>query len=48
MEGLRVVPPSVRGIKIALEENIPLGDGILIATAKENNIRVIVSNDEHI
>lgn len=47
-ENLKIVPPSVRGIEIALEENIPLGDGILIATAVDNRIPIIVSNDADI
>ena len=45
---ISLVPPSIKGIDVALENNIPLGDGILIATARENKIPVIVSNDEHI
>ncbi len=47
-ENLKIVPPSIRGIEIALEENIPLGDGILIATAVDNRIPIIVSNDADI
>ena len=45
---ITVITPSIRGLDIALENNIPLGDGILIATARENRIPIIVSNDEHI
>lgn len=33
-EGMRVIPPSVRGIRIALEENIPLGDGIFNSNSR--------------
>lgn len=43
-----VVPPSVKGLDIAKEENIPLGDGILIATALDNKLPVVVSNDRHV
>ena len=48
INNLKIVQPSVRGIDIALDQNIPLGDGILIATALDNNIPIIVSNDDHI
>ena len=43
-----LVPPSTKGLSISLESNIPLGDGILIATARENRLPIIVSNDEHV
>jgi predicted nucleic acid-binding protein len=43
-----VVPPSAKGLDIAKEENIPLGDGILIATALNNKLPVVVSNDRHV
>jgi hypothetical protein len=43
-----VVPPSAKGLDIAKEENIPLGDGILIATALDNKLPVVVSNDRHV
>ena len=33
-----VVPTSAKGLDIAKEENIPLGDGILIATALDNKL----------
>lgn len=46
--GLKVVETSIKGLDISLEENIPLGDGFLIATALNNRIPVIVSNDSHI
>jgi hypothetical protein len=42
------VPPSAKGLDIAKEENIPLGDGILIATALDNKLPVVVSNDRHV
>lgn len=45
---MEVVSPSVKGLEVAREENIPLGDGILIATALENRLPVAVSNDRHI
>lgn len=48
LEIVSIVSPSIRGLEIALENNIPLGDGILIATARENKIPVIISNDDHI
>ncbi len=47
-EGLRIVGTSIRGIDIARVENIPLGDGFLIATAIDNRIPIIVSNDSHL
>ena len=36
------------GFKISVEENVPLGDAILLATALDNRIPIIVSNDKHI
>lgn len=45
---ISLVPPSIKGLDIALGNRIPLGDGILIATALENKIPVIISNDKHI
>ena len=48
VEGLRAVPASARGVEIALARNIPLGDGFLIATALDERLPVIVSNDRHI
>jgi len=47
-EGLKIVGTSIRGINIARVENIPLGDGFLIATALDNRIPIIVSNDSHL
>jgi len=45
---MEVVPPSIKGLDVAREENIPLGDGMLIATALENRLPVVVSNDRHV
>ena len=47
-EGLILVSVSKRGFRIAAEENVPLGDALLIATALDNNIPVVISNDKHI
>ncbi len=47
-EGLVLVAPSSYGYHIAVEENVPLGDALLIATALEHNIPVIISNDRHV
>lgn len=47
-EGLRLIPPSTNGFKISVDENVPLGDAILLATALDNKIPVIVSNDKHL
>lgn len=48
LEGLQVVETSVKGLKIAAADNIPLGDGLLIATALQHNIPIIVSNDRRV
>lgn len=48
ISGLSVVSTSLMGVNISLTENIPLGDGFLIATALEHRIPIIVSNDPHI
>ena len=45
---LKIVETSIAGLNISLKENIPLGDGFLIATALEHRIPIIVSNDSHI
>ena len=45
---LKVVETSTTGFDISIKENIPLGDGFLIATALEHRIPIIVSNDSHI
>lgn len=46
--GLKVVETSITGLDVSLKENVPLGDGFLIATALRHRIPVIVSNDSHI
>jgi len=48
IDGLKVVEPSITGLGIASSENIPLGDGFLIATALSHRIPIIVSNDLHV
>lgn len=48
VENLSIVPASIRGIEIAQSGNIPLGDGILIATALEARLPIVVSNDRNI
>ena len=48
VEELQVVDTSINGLRIAQTDNIPLRDGLLIATALQNNIPIIVTNDEHI
>ncbi len=48
LETMITVPPSSDGVGLALRENIPLGDGLLLATALNNRIPVVVSNDLHI
>ncbi len=48
VEGLELIAVSKLGYKIAEDENIPLGDGLLIGTALENKIPIILSNDRHI
>ncbi|MHA1616461.1 MAG: type II toxin-antitoxin system VapC family toxin [Candidatus Njordarchaeales archaeon] len=45
---LKITQVSLRGLDIAMVENIPLGDGFLIATALEKKIPVIVTNDKDI
>lgn len=47
-EGLNLIPSSPMGFKLSIDENVPLGDALLIATALENRIPIIVSNDKHI
>lgn len=48
LETMVTVPPSSDGVGLALRENIPLGDGILLSTALNNRIPVVVTNDTHI
>ncbi len=45
---LKVAPTSMMGMEIAKNEGIPLGDGFLIATAIENRLPIVVSNDRRI
>jgi len=45
---LSLVPPSIKGVEVSLESNVPLGDGILIATARESRLPIIVSSDKHV
>ena len=46
--GLTVLGASTSGVRLALEENVPLGDAFLVATALERRIPVVVSNDSHV
>lgn len=46
--GLKIVESSIMGLNVSLEDNIPLGDGFLIATALKHHIPVVISNDSHI
>jgi predicted nucleic acid-binding protein len=48
IDGLRVVETSTNGLKISAADNIPFGDGFLIATALQHSKPVIVTNDSHI
>lgn len=45
---MKVVAPSRVGFKLSIDENIPLGDALVLATALNNNIPIVVSNDRHI
>jgi len=48
VDGLKVVETSINGLQISKTENIPLGDGFLIATALKHSKPIIVTNDTHI
>lgn len=48
LESMNVLETSSNGLKIAAAENIPLGDGYLIATALQHSKPIIVTNDSHI
>ena len=48
VQNLKTIQPSMRGIDIAIAENIPLGDGFLIATTIDMKIPIIITNDEDI
>jgi predicted nucleic acid-binding protein len=47
-DNLKVIGTSLNGLKISESENIPLGDGFLIATALQHSKPIIVTNDSHI
>ena len=47
-EGLKPISTSMRGFEMAVREDVPLGDALLIGTALENRIPIVVSNDRHI
>lgn len=47
-EGLKLIPPSSMGFRISVDENVPLGDAVLVATALDNRIPIVVSNDKHV
>ncbi len=48
LRGVTLISPSSRGFNIALSENMPLGDAILVATAVDNRIPIVISNDKHV
>jgi predicted nucleic acid-binding protein len=48
INGLKVVEAATNGLKISAADNIPLGDGFLIATALQHKIPIIVTNDSHV
>ena len=48
IEGLKVLETSINGLKVSAADNIPLGDGFLIATALHHSKPIIVTNDQHI
>ena len=48
IDGLKVIETSTNGLKISAADNIPLGDGFLIATALQHSKPIIVTNDSHI
>ena len=48
VDGLKVIETSMNGLNISMAENIPLGDGFLIATALKHGKPIIVTNDAHI
>lgn len=47
-EGLTLTSVSRRGFHMAVEENVPLGDALLVSTALDNKIPIVVSNDKHV
>jgi len=48
LEAITIVETSIDGLTVSHTDNIPLGDGFLIATAKKHKLPIIVSNDQHI
>jgi len=40
--------PLDMGIRISSENNVPLGDALIVAAAIKNRIPIVVSNDKHI
>ncbi|MCW4012127.1 MAG: type II toxin-antitoxin system VapC family toxin [Candidatus Bathyarchaeota archaeon] len=48
LEAMTTVETSIDGLTVSQTDNIPLGDGFLIATAKKHKLPIIVSNDQHI
>ncbi len=48
LHGIDVLDTSKEGVQLAASENIPLGDGFLIATASAHRVPIIVSSDEHV
>lgn len=47
-DNLKVVETLLYGFRISENENIPLGDGFLIATALQHSNPIIIKNDAHI
>ena len=47
-EGLNLVQVSTRGFHMAVRENVPLGDALLVATALDNRIPIVSTNDKHV
>ncbi len=47
-DNLKIVGTSLNGLKVSETENIPLGDGFLIATALQHSKPIIVTNDSHV
>ncbi len=40
--------PISMGIRVSSENNVPLGDALLVATAIKNRIPIVASNDKHV
>ncbi len=45
---MRTLAPSPEALDLASRENLPLGDGFLLATALRDRIPIVVSNDGHV